>query len=106
MTTSVLPFALHWTYGLFYSIIHALPIAFVSTDLYVIAQLKPKCICTTPRNLLDFVSGRPKHWECPLTGRNFVGGKGTSLLVNEGLYLFQEGLKLICCRCLFFAKGQ
>ena len=42
---------LHRTIGLFYSIIHALQIACVSTDLYVIAQLKPKVICTTQTKL-------------------------------------------------------
>ena len=84
---------LHWTYGQFNSIVHALQIACVSTDLYVIAQWKPKFSCTMPWNLLDFVSGRPKHLECPLTGRAFVGGKGMPLCINEKLYLVQVGLK-------------
>ena len=79
---------LHWPYDLFYSIVHALQIA----DLYVIAQLKPKFICPMPGNLLDFVSSRPKHLECPLAGRAFVGGKGTPLLINERLYLVQSAV--------------
>ena len=39
---------LHWTYGLFYSIIHALLVACVGANLYVIAQLEPEVICTMP----------------------------------------------------------
>ena len=51
-------------------------------------------------------SGRPKHLERLLAGQVFVGSKGMPLLINEGLYFIQVGLKPICSLGLFFAKGQ
>ena len=69
-----------------------------------LCQCKPVCDCTVKarshlhnalKSVLDFVLGCPKHMECPFTGQAFVGGKGMPLLINEGLYLVQVGLKPI-----------
>ena len=92
-----------------------MPVLFHHTcPLNCLCQHRPVCDCTAEakshlRNALKSVGlcfGPPKAFGVSSHWISFVGGKGTPLLINEGLYLIQVGLKLRCCLCPFFAKGQ
>ena len=98
--------ALGRTQSFLNAIIHSPDVSCYGGCLYILAELCPILVCTSPRGLLNIAPGSSDNPQVSFTGWPFVLHQGGALSLDDRPHFGRLGVKLIVSLLGIFAAGN
>ena len=73
---------------------------------YILAELCPILVCTSPRGLLNLAPGSSENLQVPLAGLPYVLNQGFALSLDDGSHFGRLGVKPIVSLWCIFPEGS